>query len=164
MRKVYNTQNFSLQNQNPNPCVFTSNPTRIRIWEFRSDFSDSDSDIRPITTRYATPTNNPIQGLAPKSPPLLCQMAGGESAAAGGRRSDNALTDEAGGAPCGEEVWRCSRSEEAGESSGRQTGPACSRVLACYTLQSTRCAVVLSTPVTRTVFSGLEVPIVSATR
>ena len=32
----------------PNPCVFTSNPTRI--WEFRSDFSDSDSDIRPITT------------------------------------------------------------------------------------------------------------------
>ena len=48
MRKVYNAQNFSLQNQNPNPCVFTSNPTRIRIWEFRSDFSDS--DIRPITS------------------------------------------------------------------------------------------------------------------
>ena len=50
--KVYNAQNFSLQNQNLNPCVFTSNPTRIRIWEFRSDFSDS--DIRPITSQKFT--------------------------------------------------------------------------------------------------------------
>ena len=50
MQKVYNTQNFSIQNQNPNPCVFTSNPTRIR--KFRSDFSDS--HIWPIINSIYT--------------------------------------------------------------------------------------------------------------